>query len=411
MQRGVILRFLLSRAASSLGDQFLMFAVPLIVYRSTGSVAMSGLAFFIEWLPRICSLPIAGNLCDRLDSWRVYGFADTARAIACACVAWLALATPSNSFPIIASLSAVCAFFYAQAFIALESTVPRLVMPEQMHKAQALLQAIDQTASIAGPALAALLAARFPPSGLLWVAASVFGLSALLVWSLRNDLHRTEPRSAGHRQGFNAGVAAAVGVLRDKPVLWALIALSMGVNLIVGVALATGAAITTGRFGLPNSLFGFLQTIVGAVALASFLAVPYLTRRLSVYWIGVTAFGMIVVGGLLMGMASSFPVFVLGYALSFASCGLFNVYIRTERAHWIPRDQLGRVLSLIVLLNQLSLPVAGLIVATFGGRLGVQPIFIAVSMLGLLTYAALWRYLQRNSRTADSLRMMVVKVE
>ncbi|MGL4505652.1 MAG: MFS transporter, partial [Aeromonas sobria] len=75
--------FLGSRMLSGLGDQILQFAVPLLVYRSTGSIALSGLAFFIEWLPRLISLPLAGVFADRVGGRRVYILADGLRAAAC----------------------------------------------------------------------------------------------------------------------------------------------------------------------------------------------------------------------------------------------------------------------------------------------------------------------------------------
>ncbi len=44
--------FFLSLFLARLADQMLLFLVPLVVFQTTQSAALSGLAFFIETLPR-----------------------------------------------------------------------------------------------------------------------------------------------------------------------------------------------------------------------------------------------------------------------------------------------------------------------------------------------------------------------
>ena len=48
-----------------LADQMLLFLVPLVVFQTTQSAALSGLAFFIETLPRYLLFAVCGILCDR----------------------------------------------------------------------------------------------------------------------------------------------------------------------------------------------------------------------------------------------------------------------------------------------------------------------------------------------------------
>ncbi len=83
MSRYQIMRFMAGRFLSALGDQFLLFAAPLIVYQATGSVAKSGLAFLIEWTPRILFLPVAGFFADRFNHRHLYLVADFSRVIVC----------------------------------------------------------------------------------------------------------------------------------------------------------------------------------------------------------------------------------------------------------------------------------------------------------------------------------------
>lgn len=400
--------FLLSRAASALGDQLLLFAAPLIVYTATGSITMSGLAFMIEWLPRVLSLPVAGMLADRFGGMRVYVSADTVRALACI-VAVLALGLwPGHAFGITAALMSACAFCYAQAFVSLESTVPLLLPKADIPRAQSLLQGIDQSAAVAGPALAGLLALWWPPAQVLWLAAAVFGASALGVLALRGLLtplptapgSLASPAPPPNHVGLFEGLRGAAGVLLQHRILLSLVALSMAVNLVVGIAMATGAAVTLGRFAQPNAAFASLQGAVGLLAVAVLVVTPWALRRCSVHALGIAAFLMVAAGGLVMAWAPGFQWFVLGYAIVIASCGPFNVFIRTERLNWIPKEQLGRVISLIILLNQFSLPAAGLIVALAGARASSQGLYAAVALAALGVFALVRGRIRREALTA-----------
>ena len=60
--------------------------------------------------------------------------------------------------------------------------------------------------------------------------------------------------------------------------------------------------------------------------------------------------------------------------------GVFNIYIRTERAKIIPTKDLGKTIGLIVLVNQLSLPISGLLVTHFANTIGVPHLFLIVSV-------------------------------
>jgi MFS family permease len=382
-----------------------MFAVPLIVYKNTGSVALSGLAMFIEWLPRVVSLPIAGSLSDRVGGWRVYGMADTIRSIACLAAVAVALLAPATLFGTVTALMAVCAFFYAQAFIALEATVPLLVPHAAMPKAQGMLQGIDQASMVGGPAVGALCVIWIDPFFLIPVAALLFLTSAALVYSLRQALRTAfEQVTRGPARSVFADIKAGANVLRRQPFLWKLVVLSMLVNGTVGLSLATGAALTLGKFGQGDSHFGVLQTMVGIFSIASLMLLPRLTRSFSVFALGICAYIGIAAGGLIMGLAENFAQFVFGFALSYGLCGLFNVYIRTERLRWIPAEHFGKTISVIVLLNQLSLPLSGLLVSVTATHVAPQRLFLFTAAVAaavcILILPSLRRYSRANAALA-----------
>jgi MFS family permease len=392
-----IIQFLASRFCSALGDQFLLFAVPLIIYKSTQNISLVGLAFFIEWTPRILSLPIAGSFSDRLGGKKVYLLADFVRMTVCLLGFFLIRLFPDNIFFIVSVVMSICAFFYAQSFIAMESTVPKLVSKTDLPKAQSILQGIDQTSSIFGPALAAILSVYINTPDFLLIAAGVFSISFLGVLFLGSAL-KVQINKPNNKQIWH-DILQGGKVLLDYPNLLTLIALGILVNLIIGLALATGAALTNGTFHKPDSYFAILNTTAGLLSVVSFLLVPKLTKHFSVFRLGIAAYLAVLCGGLLIGVANDFYLFVLGYALACGSSGLFNVYIRTERVQWIPDQHLGKTVGLIVLLNQLSLPVAGILVAVGTSRVGTKFLFILISLVAAAYLVLIYNRLKNQSKT------------
>ena len=59
--------FLIIRFLSLLCEQIILYLVPLIIYIKTRDVTLSGIAFFIEWTPRVILLPFLGFLIDRFN--------------------------------------------------------------------------------------------------------------------------------------------------------------------------------------------------------------------------------------------------------------------------------------------------------------------------------------------------------
>ncbi|CAO5248718.1 MFS transporter [Frankia sp. AgKG'84/4] len=392
--------FLGARVLSTMGDQVLQFAVPLIIFTATGSVSLAGLAFLVEWLPRLSSLPVAGLLADRFGGRRVYAVSDSVRAAACLLTVLALGHWPGHVFGWTTALTALCAFCYAQTFIALESTIPQLVPAEDLPRAQSVLQIINSGSSVVGPALGGLMLLWVSPTQLLWVSGAAFAVGACGVPVLRGLGGSTEDRESAVRRSVLGDLRVGVRALAGTPILLALVGLTMVVNLMAGLAMATGAPLTIGHFHQRDSAFATLQITVGVFSVGTLLLLTWLLRHLSVYRVGAVSFVLSAAGTALIGVSQLFPLYVLGYGLCLGMNGLFNVFIRVERLHWIAPAQRGRVISLIVLLNQSTLPLAGALVALAGGRLSVRVLFLAVAALAWPAYVALLRPLRSRAATA-----------
>src|SRR5262249_50750460 len=121
--------------------------------------------------------------------------------------------------------------------------------------------------------------------------------------------------------------------------------------------------------------------------------------RISLPTLGVIAYATIFVGGVLTGLASDASLYAAGFVLVIGFDKMYNVFIRTLRMRIIPRHDLGKTTGLIVMLNNLSQPLAGLLVTAFAGRYGAGLVITALSLItGLLgpLVAVIW--LRRTPR-------------
>ena len=91
-------------------------------------------------------------------------------------------------------------------------------------------------------------------------------------------------------------------------------------------------------------------------------------------------------GCLIAAIASEFWVFTLGYSVMIAALAFFNVYMRAERVKLIPADDRGKVIGIMVMFNQLPLPIAGVLIAVFSESVGPQNLILMVIAINCLIY-------------------------
>ena len=399
MNNLTIQRLFVARFLAALADQIMLFAVPVIVYSQTKSVALSGLAFFIEWLPRVISLPLAGSLSDRLGSRRIYLGADAIRAFSCLIAFGLIYLFHTGYFVTLTIFMAISAFFYAQSYISLESLIPKIVSAQELPKAQSKLQAMEQSAMIFGPALGATMLTIYEPLYVLLLVGSLYSLafSGVLLLKIPNSALAKRERGKLITQ-LSSDMIKAWRIIRIRPNLILLTLLSISINLIFGVALATAAAITTGYFERSTTEFGMLQTITGIFTITCLLAVPLLLRRTTPFHLGIFAYIAVVLCGLIISGSNNYWLYLICYMAILGIGGWFNIFIRTERILWIPKRHLGKTIGLIVFFNQLTLPLSGLMVSFTASEAEAKVLFGVLALSALAVLAVTFHKLKSSSR-------------
>lgn len=114
----------LMRASDALATNVLMYAVPLLVLTTTGSASLTGVAFLMEWLPRLAAFTVGGPLVDRYRADRVFRAATAVRSLLLiTAAAALALLPGSGTLTtaVVMAVGAISGFLAQAAFLAVET--------------------------------------------------------------------------------------------------------------------------------------------------------------------------------------------------------------------------------------------------------------------------------------------------
>ncbi|AZE73326.1 putative membrane protein [Pseudomonas synxantha] len=369
------LAFFVSLFLSRLGDQILLFIVPLIVFQTTNSASLAGLAFFVESLPRYLAFPVCGALCDRFSPVRILHISQVYRALAC--VVAVALYGLFDGIHWLVILSAVCGVLTTQGIMAREVVMPHVFQHYTYAKTLSYSQIADQSGLVLGPLLAALMLEVWAWPWVVLGVAALFVLAdlAMLTWqrntTVNLQIHEQHPGI------WLQPLRTAFGHIRSRVELKRIITLAVGVNLIVGVTLATSAAMVTGHYAADKDAYALLQA---AGALVTIVILFYLARSsLPLKVMGGLSYSMIAVGALITAISPGVWAYAVGFLLVTGFDKMFNVYLRSTRQRVIPVQDFGKTVGVITLFNNLAQPLAGLMIAVLAAPLGMRTVILLLA--------------------------------
>ncbi|WP_454876103.1 MFS transporter [Pseudomonas farris] len=392
------LAFFISLFLSRLADQILLFIVPLIVFQTTNSVSLAGLAFFAESLPRFLAFPVCGALCDKFPPIRILHISQVYRAAAC--VVAVALYGMFDGIYWIVTLSVLCGVLTTQGIMAREVVMPYIFKQYTYTKTLSYSQIADQTGLVLGPLVAALMLEVWAWH---WVVLGIAGLFlladlAMLIWQRSNSI--TLESFEQHQDIWLQPLRIAFGHIRDLVELQKVISLAVGVNLIIGITLATSAAMVIGQYSASKDFYAGLQAAgaVTTIVILFFLARVPLPLRV----LGVVSYTMIATGALITAFSPNAWVYVIGFLLIVGFDKMFNVYIRSTRQRVIPPKDFGKTVGVITLLNNLSQPLAGLLIALLAAPLGAQKVILLLAVITGLIGAGVVLFARASNAPAVS---------
>ena len=350
----------LPRGADAAAFAMTTYGIPLLVLATTQSAALTGLAFALEWIPRIGAFTVAGTLVDRYGTARTFRAACLARALLVLAAAVILTAlearTPGATVTVML-LAASTGVLTEFSFVAAETAGAEASRKAgaRAHRVQSVLLGIDQTATLAGPAVSGLLLDHGGPTVMLTSLASF----SLLAAALGPRVHTAPADMASAQRGLRAGWQT-LGSL--SPLAW-----------LVGGLVASNAALALLQAAVPvvvvtelNHSSADAGLIWSAAAIASLLAITASRSaidRWGLWPVGAVAAAVTATATFAVAQADTYRGYLLLIAVVMAGEGSLTVVFRTLRSRLIPPEVFGSTLAVTVLLLLLPFPAAGLLVA------------------------------------------------
>src|SRR5262245_34406004 len=270
-------KFWAGQTISNLGSSITLFALPLLVFKLTGSALNLGISTATEFLPYLLfGLPI-GAWVDRVDRKRLMIVTDVARALVIASIPLAdALGVLSVGWIYVAGfLTATLTIGFDSAQFA---AIPSLTDHDDLVTANGRIQASYSAASVAGPLLAGLLVALMPIADMLLLDAGSFLVSALLLGLIRASFNAGEQRAPSR---IRADIAEGLRYVLGHPVLRNISLMMALVNFVATTVYAQLVLFAKERLGASDAQVGLLFSAgsVGVVVLG--LSAGALRRRWS----------------------------------------------------------------------------------------------------------------------------------
>jgi MFS family permease len=388
--------FFTGQTLSNLGTSFTNFALPLIVYKLTGSALNLAITSAAVFLPYLLFGLLIGAWVDRVNRKRLMIIVDTLNTISVASIPVLSLLGLLHVWYIyaIAFVGSTLAIFFQSAEFA---AIPGLVGRDDLVKANGRIQASFSAMGFIGPLLAALLVFFVPVEMLLFIDAASYLVSVFTLALVRVSFNIPSDDAPQEKKSILHDVIAGLRYVLSHPVL-RMISLMMALVNFFGSTIGFELVYFAKRqLLLANWQYGILLAAgpIGVVVL-SLLAGPLHAR----FKFSRVALGALATEGFLtviLGLTTFFWAAVPLMALTQGLGILFNINTGSLRQAIVPNHLLGRVVSIAGVLAWSAIPVGTILgglaidrtqgVTLALGPLGtVQNIGLVYSAIGIVTF-------------------------
>lgn len=347
---------LAAEVVSSLGTQMTWLALPWFVLRTTHSPQRMTWVIIAEILPVAVLGFWGGAIAGRVGTRRTMLTCDVARVPLFAAIPALH-AAGELPFPALLALVAFSGVFLAPYFSVQRAVVPELIGEEQANVAQAaaLFQAASRLTIFLGPPAAGVLIATISAPNILYVDASTYLVSFVLVAAFVRMPHvRPEGPPAGVLDGVRF-------VLRDRLLrLWTP-AFTV-IDICWQLLFASLPVLVVSSYHANPRILGWLFGAFGGGALVGALVSMPVVRRVEALTLGAAAFCLEMASLWILAIPAPWEIAFAGMALAGFFTSIVNAPTHALITLRIPRDIRTQALASFGVFQCIGAP-AGLLLA------------------------------------------------
>ena len=376
------LRFYVGQSLSYVGDGLRTLAIPLLVFRLTGSALSLGVTFALEIVPFALFSLVGGSLADRLDRRRLMLACDAVR-FAIMVLFSLAFATGQLTLPLLYTgvvLLSVCAAIFLGCQ---SSSIPYLLGKDRAKPAVAALSATEQGVNMIAPPIGRALFALVGPLPALVLNACTYLTSQVSI-ALVRDFGPEHPSGVPDGAVIAADIVTGWRFIMRDAALRALSFSQFGINFFGIIGFVAFIPYLKREFGASDQAVGLA---FGSLAVGSVLGAIVSARTHWPFGRAITL--AFIVDGLLWSptiWTHSLGVAMVSMAAA-AACGSYEITsLIAWRMRIIPEDMVGRVFGVIRLIVLIGMLPGSLIGGYVGDHYGTRAAML-VSTLGFFAMA------------------------
>lgn len=379
--------FVTGRAISILGDGFGTLAISLFVYQITGSKLAMGSLFLMALVPAVVLRFVGSPLIDRVNRVRLLRLLDTISFIAYLMPFVLSLTGHLQLWHLFALefVSGLASALYQPAVVA---TLPALVQPEQLARANAIVNGALRGMAMVGPVFAGFVTNRVGSPTALLLDAFTFLISALLLSLFPTRIGAVERRTGG-KTSYLQDLTTGFRFFGQVPALLVL-CLMLGVSFMSAWAIYAMTApyvVETLHAGA-----GVLGLMEGFWPFGFFLGSAWMTyrgdfrQRRPVLLISLIASG-VALSGLAYAKPNLVPLALACKLVEGCSFAVFSTIITTIFQRLVPNELRGRVFSAQLLISYGANPLGAFLGAVMAQRYGIGRTFILAGLVPIIVGA------------------------
>ena len=369
-------------AISALGDQFTLIALPWLVLKLTGDAVALGMAVALMGIPRAILILFGGALVDRHSPKRILMLTKHVNTVLLAVLAILVY-TGQAHLPVVLALALGLSLASAFSIPAGTSMLPHAVASQHLQAANGMMMGLRQITMLAGPLLAGLLFALAGdgsdgPQHMRGLALA-FGFDCISFAVSAWTLAKVQPRPfvPAARQPVLQSVADGLAaVWRDTMMRTCFLYWGLCACVIGGVMQVALPLLASSRLHGASAL-GLLMGAHGAGALLGMAASGIAGKRRAGN-LGMTLLLIDGIAGVLLmplGMiTASWQGMLINVAIGVLG-GFVQVAVFTWIQQRVPRELLGRTMSLFMFIFMGLAPLAAVVAGWIASRVTLATLF------------------------------------
>jgi MFS family permease len=370
---------------SDAGDWLLFIALPLVVYRITGSALGTSLAFLLELIPAVVLAPLAARLVNRLDRRWLMVCVNVLQA--CALVPLLFVHTaadlPLLYIVIIAQAALGTAFEPAK-----NALLPNLVGADQLVSANALVGLNQNLGRLVGGPLGGVLLAVGDLGLVVAVDAISYLASALLIAAVH------APPRVTDSDGRSSAATGLVAVLR-RPGLRGAFVVVFVASIAQGMFLVLFVLFVVDQLSGSDADVGLLRGVQAIGAIAAGLALGFIAKKAGARMLTAASALLFGVISLVIWNLPLLTTDIVPYIALFIIVGAPGVIMTTGLITSLQSSSVdaerGSVFTMLGLLSALGQAIGMLASGLIDGPVGIVPLLEFQGCLYLASgLIALW---------------------